>query len=158
MAGVEAPVAVRPLTQADARRIVEVYTQARNTPDLGLLDAIFHPDVVVYDCGSPEVLRGLETLKAYYRQSHAGLPDLAFEFGEPVVGGDRMATRWTLRGTHRGNLRGLPATGRTVAVTGQVIDRVVDGKVVEEWVDYDTAGLLRQLGFALVAPAGAPAP
>lgn len=154
MVAVDAPAVAGPLTEANAQRIVEIYARARNRFDLALLDGIFHPDVVVHDCGAPEPLRGLENLKAYYRQSHAGLPDLAFAFDSPIVGGDRMAMRWVLRGTHSGNLRGLPATGRTVEVTGQVIDRVVDGRIVEEWVDYDTAGLLRQLGFTMITPPG----
>ena len=152
MAGVGSGTAAAPLTRETAERISAIYLESRNRADLGLLDAIFHPEVVVHDCGEPEALRGLETLKAYYRQSHEGMPDLRFELEDPIVEGDRMALRWTVRGTHTGTLRGLPPTGRSMRFAGTVIDRVVDGRIVEEWVDCDTAGVLMQLGFTLVPP------
>jgi predicted ester cyclase len=144
--------AVAPLSRVTAERISAIYLESRNRGDLGLLDAIFDPNVVVHDCGVPEALRGLETLKAFYRQSHEGMPDLRFELGDPIVDGDRMALRWTACGTHTGTLRGLPPTGRAMRFSGTVIDRVVDERIVEEWVDYDTAAVLLQLGFTLVPP------
>ncbi len=146
--------AAAPLTRRTAERIATSYLESRNRGELDRLDAIYDPAVVVHDCGVPEPLDGLAALKAYYRQSHEGMPDLRFELEEPIVEGDRMALRWTATGTHTGNLRGLPPTGRAMRFTGTVIDRVVDGRIVEEWVDYDTAGVLLQLGFTLVPPGG----
>lgn len=154
MAGVGSRTAAAPLTRETAERISAIYLESRNRGDLGLLDAIYDPQVVVHDCGVPEALRGLETLKAYYRQSHEGMPDLRFALEDPIVEGDRMALRWTVLGTHTGTLRGLPPTGRAMRFSGTVIDRVVDGRIVEEWVDYDTAGVLMQLGFTLLPPGG----
>lgn len=146
--------ATAPLARETAERIAAIYLESRNRGDLALLDAIYEPEVVVHDCGVPEPLCGLEALKAFYRQSHEGMPDLRFELEEPIVDGDRMALRWTAFGTHTGPLRGLPPTGRAMRFTGTVIDRVVDGRIVEEWVDYDTAGVLAQLGFTFVPPGG----
>jgi len=57
-----------------------------------------------------------------------------------------VVTRWTARGTHGGEFYGIPATGRTVRVTGTDIDRIVDGKTVDCWVNMDQLGLLQQLG------------
>jgi predicted ester cyclase len=65
-----------------------------------------------------------------------------------------VATRWSLRGTHEGALEGISPTGKPVSVNGQLISRIVDGRFVEEWVHWDTLGLLRQIG-AIPAPAGA---
>ena len=64
------------------------------------------------------------------------------QFGE----GNMVATRWTGRGTHTGELMGIPPTGKQVTVVGITISRVEDGKVVEEWTNWDTLGMLQQLG------------
>ena len=54
--------------------------------------------------------------------------------------------RFTLRGTHKGDLMGIPATGKQVTMTGLDLFRLVDGKIVEELVEWDALGLLQQLG------------
>ncbi len=64
--------------------------------------------------------------------------------------GDKVVTRWRGRGTHRGPFRGIPATGKKIEVSGIAIDRVVNGKRVEGWVEWDMLGLLQQLGGKLV--------
>jgi predicted ester cyclase len=63
-----------------------------------------------------------------------------------------VATRWTARGTHRGDFNGIPPTGRESTVTGITIDRVSNGQITESWTNWDTFGLLKQLG---VVPATA---
>lgn len=140
------------LTAEQAERILAVYLEARNRPDLELLDEIYHPAVVVHDCSEPEDIRGLAALKTYYRGSHEGLPDLRMELSGSFFGGDRMAVRFTVTGTHTGSLRGLPPTGKPVHFSGVAIDHVVDGKIVEEWVDYNPLVVLQQLGLAPPPP------
>lgn len=76
----------------------------------------------------------------------AGVPDLQETIEDLLAEGDRVAYRVTLRGTHLGELLGIPATGRTIAVAGIVIDRIADGKIVEEWNQSDLLGLMRTLG------------
>lgn len=61
--------------------------------------------------------------------------------------GDRVATRYTVRGTHTGDFRGLPATGRSFALTGHLIHRLADSKKAEGWGIWDNLGLLTQLGL-----------
>jgi predicted ester cyclase len=57
-----------------------------------------------------------------------------------------VASRWTARGTHRGELMGIAPTGKQVTVTGINIERIANGKLVEGWSNYDTLGMLQQLG------------
>ena len=64
-------------------------------------------------------------------------PDLRFEVDEQVSEGDRVVSRWTLTGTHR---------GRPVRLWGIVISRFADDKIVEDWAASDTLTLVRQLG------------
>ena len=64
-------------------------------------------------------------------------PDLRFEVDEQVTEGDRVASRWTLNGTHR---------GRSVTLRGIVISRFEDGRIIEDWAASDTMEIPRQLG------------
>ena len=59
--------------------------------------------------------------------------------------GDRVAMRFTLRGTHRAELLGRPPTGQRITISGINLYRVLDGKIVETWQLADVAGLLHQL-------------
>jgi predicted ester cyclase len=57
-----------------------------------------------------------------------------------------VAHRWTFTGTHRGEIMGIDATGRQVAVDGLEVNRIADGKIADSWALSDSAGLLEQLG------------
>lgn len=140
------------VTEQQAQVIASRYLEARNTPALDLLDEIYAPDVVVHDASAPEDIHGLEGLKAYYEGSHAGFPDFQARFDEVLVAEDRIILRWTIEGTHTGTLRGISPTGRHVTFSGVAIERVEDGKIVEEWVYFNVLDLLQQLGFTLTPP------
>jgi predicted ester cyclase len=73
-------------------------------------------------------------------------PDLHFTIENMIAEGDFVAVRHTARGTHQGNFRGIPPAGKQVIVTGVIIDRVANGKIIEEWGNQDWLGLLQQLG------------
>jgi len=65
---------------------------------------------------------------------------------EEMAAGDKEVVRWTIRGTHTGELMGIPPTGKQVAWTGITIYRLADGKIVEEKGEEDALGFLQQLG------------
>jgi C-1 hydroxylase len=79
-------------------------------------------------------------------------PDGRMTIEDMVAEGDRVATRKTFRGTHRGELMGIPPSGKAVAIGLMDFVRLVDGKVVESWNAADDLGLLQQLG--VLAPIG----
>jgi SnoaL-like polyketide cyclase len=60
--------------------------------------------------------------------------------------GDMVATRWTARGTHQGELMGIPPSGNRVEVPGTTISRIEGGKVAEEWDNYDALGMMQAIG------------
>ena len=144
----------RGVTIAEADRIARIYADARNTPDLSLLDQIYATDVVVHDPTSPEPITGLAALKAYYQQSHDGIPDLKITFDETFVRDSLVAWVWTFTGTQTRELRGIPPTGQQIKATGVAIDKVVDGKIVEEWVYFNPMEIMGSLGFSLTPPSG----
>jgi predicted ester cyclase len=73
-------------------------------------------------------------------------PDLRLTVEDIFSEGDMVAARLTFQGTHRGEFQGIPPTGKQVAFSSIEVDRVVDGKVQEHWVELDQLGLMRQLG------------
>jgi predicted ester cyclase len=57
-----------------------------------------------------------------------------------------VVNRWTSRGTHQGDLMGIPPTGKQVTLTGTYVARIVGGKIIEEWGNFDALGMMQQLG------------
>jgi predicted ester cyclase len=68
-----------------------------------------------------------------------------------IVNGDMVVSRLTFRGTHTGDLMGMPPTGKSVAVAETIVDRIANGQIVESWRLFDQMALMQQLG-ALPAP------
>ncbi|MGH7268408.1 MAG: ester cyclase [Candidatus Rokuibacteriota bacterium] len=75
-------------------------------------------------------------------------PDLRFEIQQLLPSGDYVTIRWKATGTHRGELMGIPPTNRKAETHGCTVSEVRDGRIVHEWVYWDTGNLLRQLGVA----------
>jgi steroid delta-isomerase-like uncharacterized protein len=121
-----------------------------NTGNLDVADELFSPDYVNHDPTSPEVPPGPEGVKQLARMYRRAFPDLRFIIDEMLATGDKVITRWTGQGTHRGALRGLPPTGRQARVTGISIHRIAGGRIVETWLNWDTLGLMEQLGASPV--------
>jgi len=119
----------------------ELFTQG-NTK---VADEIVGPNYLNHDSAPGEQL-GRAGLAAFVAQMHSAFPDGRFDVEQFVVEGDTVATRWRATGTHRGEFMGIPATGKTVNITGIAIHRIADGLIVESWGNWDTLGLLQQLG------------
>lgn len=77
----------------------------------------------------------------------SAFPDLNVAVDLIVAERDMVAVRWTARGTNTGTGNGIPATGKTVQVSGTTIFRFENGKIAEEWTSGDALGLLKQLGL-----------
>jgi len=112
----------------------------RHNPDLYLE---LYSDVV-YRAPAMGELRN-EEHRHFLLSLFAGFPDAQWTIEDQVAEGDRVVTRWTFTGTHRGTFMGIAATGRPFHCTGICIDRMVGGKVVEEWGEWDTLGMMQQL-------------
>lgn len=91
-------------------------------------------------------IHGPEGVKQYISTLHEAFPDVQMAVEDQIAEGDRVVTRWTARGTHRGEFQGVPPTGKQGIVTGISISLVANGKFVEGWTNWDVLGLLVQLG------------
>jgi predicted ester cyclase len=132
------------------RRYVE---EVQNQGNLTALDELTAPAYVNHSAppGVPLNREGLKQLATMFREA---FPDGQMTIEDMVAEADRVATRKTFRGTHRGELMGIQGTGKTVAIGLMDIARLADGKVVETWHAGDDLGLLQQIG-ALQPPTSA---
>ena len=119
--------------------------------DAAAIDELFAADIVDHNAfpGQPPGAEGVKQIVALFR---AAFPDLQITNEEILADGDRAVLRWSARGTHQGELAGIPATGRQVRMTGIDILRIAEGKVVERWGEYSSLELMQQLGV-IPAPA-----
>jgi steroid delta-isomerase-like uncharacterized protein len=126
------------------KAVVRSFEEAFNRGDLDACTALCAPDLTYYQPGSPPMdIQAYHGLGAMFR---AAFPNGAETVEEQIGEGDRVATRTTYRGTHQGELMGIPATGKEVAVTATIIDRVMNGKIRERRVLFDQLSMLQQLG------------
>lgn len=102
----------------------------------------------VFHGATGEDIRGLKDFKQHLSLLYSGFPDGHFTIDDIVVEGDKVTTRWTLTGTHKGEFMGIPPTNKKVKMWAITIDRVAGGKFVEEWERADTLGFMQQLGVA----------
>ena len=139
-------------TKAIIRRY---YEQLWNHWDLAVADELVAPTVRFR--GSLGIaVEGLDGFRGYVETVRRAFPDFHNAIQELIAEGDTVVARLRYGGTHRGELFGLPATGRRVVYDGVAIFRLRDGKIAEGWVLGDTFALRQQVG-ALSPPRDASA-
>ena len=116
-----------------------------NKKNLAVADEIVAEDFVELD-PLPGQAQGREGLKQILAMLFAAFPDLHWTIEEDAAEGEKLWSRFTWRGTHRGEFLGIPATGNQVEVNGVVIDRIVEGKMVDSRILMNDLSLMQQLG------------
>ena len=129
-------------TAEDNKKAVRECFENASQGNFDALDEILAPAYVLH----PEEVRGREGLQAMVEGYRSALSGLRVTIDQQFSEGDYVATRFTISGTHDGDLMGAPPTGKQVAFTGITISRCEDGRLVEEWEITDAVGLLRQVG------------
>ena len=76
----------------------------------------------------------------------SAFPDLRVTLEDDIAEGNKVVSRWRAQGTHQGELMGIAPTGNQMAITGITIDRIEEGKIVEEWENWDALGMMQQIG------------
>ncbi|MDQ3928978.1 MAG: ester cyclase [Chloroflexota bacterium] len=141
------------MSAEDNKALARRFVEAINNKDMSMFDEIIAEDYIQHN---PQVAQGREGVKLFFAYFFSAFPDLHLTADDIVAQDDRVATRWTMRATHRGEFFGVPATGRRVVVTGMDLWRIADGKAAEHWDSIDNLGMLQQLGV-IPAPDAAPA-
>lgn len=151
LARAETAVATGDLKQVLELVLEEVWSDGRWLP---LAETCYHPDMVVHTISLPVPSRkGREEVRELHTMLRTAYPDLQMKPEQMVREGDLVAARCTLSGTHRGEFRGFPPTGKRMKVAELGIWRFENGRVKEIWIAPDVSGQLRQLGLI---PSGPP--
>ena len=114
--------------------------------NLAVADQIVAPNYANHDPAGAMPDTGREGLKKHATMYRTAFPDLQFAIDDLTVEGNKVTVRWTARGTHQGELMGITPTSKKFSITGISILRIANGKIAEQWVNWDTLGLLQQLG------------
>jgi steroid delta-isomerase-like uncharacterized protein len=139
----------------DNKAILRAYVETIfNQKQVDRAGELVAPDYVDH-AALPGQAPGLEGAKQKWAMYLAGLPDLQVTIEELVAEGDKVGVRRSYAGTHRGELLGVPATGKQVRIGGISIFRLAEGKIAEHWEQLDRLALLQQLGV-LPTPGQAP--
>jgi len=131
-------------TEANKALTLRYWEEVANKGNLDLIEEICAPDYVCHEVDQD--IRGPEGVRQFIFMLRAAFPDLHVTVEDVIAEGDKIVQRWTGRGTHQGELMGIPPTGNRVSVAGITISCFKDGKVSEEWEVYDMMGMMHQLG------------
>jgi steroid delta-isomerase-like uncharacterized protein len=112
--------------------------------NMALVDAVVSPRFTSHDWPE-DGPTGPRAFRQYYSALRSAVPDAHYEVDDLIAEGDRVVVRWRLLGTHEGEFRGIPASGRAITLRGIAIYRVEDGELMERWVVSDLHGLLEEI-------------
>jgi len=101
---------------------------------------------VIHHGYSSRIRPGVPGLREHYTTLLKGLPDLRIEVEDIIAEGEKVAHRFTFFGTHRGELLGIPATGKQISASGMQINLFSGGKCIEVWSVHDSYRFLAQIG------------
>lgn len=125
------------------------FHDAANTGDAEVIsktiDEVFEPDVL-FHAPMPTEATGAQALKQVWAVLLRAFPDIHVAVEDMIAEGDKVVFRSTVTGTHQGEYRGLPATGKSVTYNEIFIVRFAGGRIAEIWGVVDVFAQMRQLG------------
>lgn len=120
-----------------------------NKQNMAAFEKYFTSDFIYH---SAEGDMNAEQYKGLSQAYFTAFPDLNITTDYLVAEGDKVVKVWTANSTHKGELMGIPATGKRIVVKGIEMFRIQDGKIAELWASMDNLGMLQQLG--VIPPMG----
>jgi steroid delta-isomerase-like uncharacterized protein len=128
------------------KRVMKQFLVFINTASEALATELISPDAIFHVAGRPEPLQGPSGYLALIGMMRGGFPDIQWTLEETIAEGDKIAARFTMRGTHQGTFLGVPPTGRKIEVKAMNFYRLSGGQFVEEHGQPDLLGVLQQIG------------
>ncbi|UCE36156.1 MAG: ester cyclase [Thermoplasmata archaeon] len=126
--------------------VTRMYEEIHNNGNLNKAEELVTSDFVDRTPAMPDMPKGPEGVKLLFGTLRSAFPDLHTTVEDMVSEDDRVVARLTMRGTHKGEFMGIPATGKEISISGIDIVRLSKGKVAERWGVADIAGMMQQLG------------
>src|SRR5215208_8519377 len=124
------------------RRYFSVFEQG----NIDLLDELLAPDYVNHTPATPELPTGPEGVKEVVSMFRSAMPDLRVVVEDMIAESDKVATRYTLEGTHEGELFGVPPTSQRLSIKSMTVERVSEGRIQDHWRVSDNLDMMQQLG------------
>lgn len=131
------PLTNAPILELAARKFSDPATRAHYF-DLYDADAVLH--------GYPGVEPGIDSIRQFYASFWAAFPDAQLQIEDIVEQGQKLAARFVVRATHRGEFMAIPPTGRSVTLTGITVLSFRQGRCIERWSEANFLALLQQIG------------
>ena len=132
------------MSETNKTAMKQFFQRVYNQGDIAFLDELTTPGFVSHDRGNPTSDR--EGVKQVVIAIKTAFPDVVFTADDVIGEGDRVAARFTMRGTQTAEFMGVPPTNKPIVVTGIDIVRFEGGKAVEHWHEWSGMELLQQLG------------
>jgi steroid delta-isomerase-like uncharacterized protein len=129
---------------SNKKLVNRLFSEAMNERKFEILNELIHSEYINHTF--PGDASGPEGLKNILGMFDAAFPDMKITVEDIIEDGNKLATYGYWRGTHKGNFQGVSGTGKNVKVDYIDIWKIKDGKLHENWVQMDIAGLLHQLG------------
>jgi steroid delta-isomerase-like uncharacterized protein len=139
--------------ETHGQQLAETYLEMLNTHEPDLVDRFVAEQ---YRNHNPFVADGREANRQFWTAFFGAMPDLSATMEDLVISGERVVGRYVYRGTHTGELMGIPASGNAVEMRSIDIWRVQDGMFVEHWDELNLLEVFQQVG-ALPPLGGSPA-
>ena len=124
------------------RWVEEVWNSGR----IEAIDEMASPNAIGHGQAQHDIDIGLEQFRVFATGLRSAFPDTKVTIDYIIEQGDRVVARWTATMTHKGEFLGIAPTGKKATVTGTTTQRIVGGKIVEGWDNWDQLGLLVQIG------------
>jgi steroid delta-isomerase-like uncharacterized protein len=134
------------MSAEESKDIVRRFWGVWEEGNIDLVDELLAPDYVNRTPATPDQPTGPEGVKGVVGMFRSGMPDLKVVIEDMIAEGDKVAVRYTLEGTHEGELFGVPPTGQHLSIKSIAIERVSDGKIREHWRITDSLDMMQQLG------------
>jgi len=135
-----------------AERIYNDWIAAWSSYDVEKLLSLYTDDCVYEDVAMGKVNHGKEELRDFYSGTFAAFPDFKVESKSFFVSGDWVGSEWVMSGTHKGDLPGMPATGKSFSVRGASVLELKGGKIKRSSDYWSLADFLRQIGMMPESP------
>lgn len=134
------------MTSESSRQIMDRFVKFINTADSKMADDLISPDAIFHVPGQPEPMRGPIGYLSIIGIMRSGFPDIQWTLDDLVAEDDKVAARYTMRGTHSGSFMGVPPTGKSIMVKSMAFYRLSNGQFIEEQGLPDMLELMHQIG------------
>lgn len=125
---------------------VRRFRDGLNAGNFDEADTVLADNLVVHMGSDPNPLNK-ESFVQFGRVSWSAFSGFTTTIEDVVAEGDKVVSRVTFRGTHTGDMMGIPPTGKSITISEIIIDQLADGKIVESWRLFDQMAMMQQLGL-----------